>query len=285
MTLAPTAWRLLSCVPLVIAALATYTITECARLTFEANILPASMRFPPISLFGIRPGSPEQSLYAHGFLAVAGLHVVCILPIASFLRTHVERERSGDVTKATWSSIVAFVALAVHGVVPLHEDVLKLVRGHRGPVGGEVQNAVHQGAAAVFFLVSMYHGWVVIQLMMSSTALPIAVKAGGRGGRVAVGAKMLCLALQFFPALVSLLLHPASRALLGLEGLELSAQDKVGLSQWWTVGAVAAFYLTYSIDCLNIASYVEEAGAERERGSGAGGGVTSRAKTKTEHGD
>ena len=36
---------------------------------------------------------------------------------------NVEEERKGDAKKATWTAAVAFVGLAIHGFVPLHEDV------------------------------------------------------------------------------------------------------------------------------------------------------------------
>ena len=53
-------------VPPATAALAIYTIYTCAMLTFEAGILPNELKFPPISMFGLRKGSAEQTLYMWG---------------------------------------------------------------------------------------------------------------------------------------------------------------------------------------------------------------------------
>jgi hypothetical protein len=283
----PHLWRLLASNSLLTAGVALYTITECARMTFDSGILPAEMRFPPISFFAVRPASPEQSLYARGFVAVAGLFTLSLVPLASFMRSYVEDERRGEVTKLVWVAMLAFAGLAVHGVVPLHPDIIKLVRGQPSTNDGAAQNAIHQGAAAIFFLCSLFHGYYMIQLLKSSTKLPIGVTMGGSGAKLSVWLKVGCLGLQFAPALFSLVMHPASRSALGLEGLALSEQDKGGLTQWWTVGAVAAYYITFSVDAVVIATFEEKqrarVGGQEDGRAGGAGAPKKKKKKKTEH--
>lgn len=64
-----------------------------------------------------------------GFPVVALLFIISTIPISSYLLDNVEKEKEKSAWSACWTSTVAFVALAIHGVVPLHEDVLNMLNG------------------------------------------------------------------------------------------------------------------------------------------------------------
>ena len=248
-------YYLLAFLPVATASLAVYTIFTCATLTFEANVLPKELRFPPISLFGVRPGSPEQILYFWGFPAVAALFLVSTVPISSYLMANVEKDSEDGAWKASWTSSVAFLGLAIHGMVPLHPDILEMIHGREQSGDGMAQSAIHQLAAAMFFMLSMYHGFVVCNLLWSTEKLPTGWKNSGIVGKFSFVVKSLTLAMQLLPAMTGLLYHPATLYILGIKGT-LNESDQGGLAQWWTVGCLIFFYLTYSLDLVLIGSHL-----------------------------
>ncbi len=247
-------YRLMALLPPVTAGAALYTIIACARMTFAAGVLPAEIgRFPPISLFGVGPDA-AVSLYKTGFPVVAALFFAALMPVGKFIAARVEPEHRDEARKAVWTSVIAFLGLAIHGMVPLHPHIVFDITGRTAPpadpdalLSAAAQNGIHQLAAAVFFMMSLYHGFTVTQLYTASQRLPF------KG--LSLGLKYVTLYAQFAPMVFSLLLHPATRQALGLD-VSLGEQDKAGLSQWWTVGCLIVFYVTYSVDLLNIASVV-----------------------------
>ena len=64
-------------------------------------------------------------------------------------------------------------------------------------------------------------------------------------------------------------------------------QDKGGLTQWWTVGAVAAYYITFSVDAVVIATFEEKqrarVGGQEDGRAGGAGAPKKKKKKKTEH--
>lgn len=58
-----------------------------------------------------------------GFPCVAALFIASIVPVSSYLMDNVEPDKKDGAWTACWTSTVAFIGLAVHGAVPLHEDV------------------------------------------------------------------------------------------------------------------------------------------------------------------
>ena len=237
------------------ACLAVYTIFTCARLTFESGVLPASFRYPPISLFGIHP-QEAVTLYKTGFPAVALLFFIAVYPISQFLMRHARgREEKDSAWTCVWTSVVAFAGLGVHGYVPLHASILQQINGEQTSEGG-LQNGIHQLAAAVFFMLSIYHGITVVKLLYGSETHPMGLRGSSPMlSTLSVGLKGLTLGLQFLPSLVGLVGHPVMNA---ITGLSLNENDIGGVSQWWTVGCLICFYVTYSVDLLVIARHKDD---------------------------
>ena len=152
-------------------------------------------------------------------------------------------------------AIGTFLGLAIHGMVPLSPDVLELIHGREQSGNGMAQSAIHQLAAAVFFMLSMYHGFVVCNLLWSTEKLPTGWKNSGIVGKFSFVVKSLTLAMQLLPAMTGLLYHPATLYILGIKGT-LNESDQGGLAQWWTVGCLIFFYLTYSLDLILIGSHL-----------------------------
>lgn len=237
------------------ACLALYVIFTCARLTFESGVLPPEMKYPPISLFGVK--SPERELYKMGFPAVALLFFIAVAPISRFMMAFARgSEEKSEAWKCVWTSVLAFVGLGIHGWVPLHESILKQIRGESvlesEAEGANLQNGIHQGAAAVFFMLSLYHGVTVVKLLYGSETHPLGIVVSPILGTLSLSLKAICLACQFFPSILGLVGHPVMNS---LTGLDLNQNDIGGLSQWWTVGCLVCFYVTYSVDLLIIARY------------------------------
>ena len=226
------------------ATLALYTIMRCAELTFAANVLPVDFRYPPISLFGVHPPEAVQ-LYQCGFPIVAVLFFVAVYPISQFLLRHAHGQEERDAAwTSTWTAVAAFVGLGVHGLVPLHASILKQIRGESATAaeleGAALQNGIHQLAAAVFFMLSIYHGITVVRLLYASDTHPMGLRGESPTlSKFSLGLKALTLALQFLPSLVGLVGHPVMNS---ITGLKLNENDIGGVSQWWTVGCLICFY-------------------------------------------
>jgi hypothetical protein len=245
----PAAYYLLSLLPVATAFMALKTIVTCANQTWEANVIPASLKFPPISLFGII--DPPKTIYFYGLgIITPALFLVSILPISSYMMDQVETEQKDEAWKASWTSAVAFVGLSIHGLVPLHPSILDVIQGkevHNGE--GTAQSTVHQLAAAVFFMLSMYHGFTVVWMLWTSNDLPTGYKRSGIVGKLSFVVKAIAWVAQILPSFSGLLFHPATLSILGIKGT-LDESEKGGLAQWWTVGCLIFFYLTYSLDLL-----------------------------------
>ena len=224
-------YYLLSLLPIATATLAVYIITTCAQLTFDANILPKEMKFPPISMFSLRPNTPEQTLSQWGFPAVSILFLCATIPISSYFLSNTEEEQKDAAWKASWTSAIAFVGLAIHGIIPLHEDILEMINGRPESGNGTMQSTVHQVAAAFFFMLSMYHGFVVCQLLWSTDQLPTGWKQSGVLGKISFIIKCITLVMQLLPSATGLLFHPATLMIFGIKET-MNDSDKGGLSQW-----------------------------------------------------
>ena len=244
----PAAYYLLSLLPVATACMALKTIVTCANQTWEANVIPASLKFPPISLFGIV--DPPKTIYFYGLgIITPALFLVSILPISSYMMDQVETEQKDEAWKASWTSAVAFVGLSIHGLVPLHPSILDVIQGKENNGDGTVQSTVHQLAAAVFFMLSMYHGFTVVWMLWSTNDLPTGYKRSGIVGKISFVVKAITLIAQVLPSFSGLLFHPATLSILGIKGT-LDESEQGGLAQWWTVGCLIFFYLTYSLDLL-----------------------------------
>ena len=187
-------WALLKFTPPAAAALALATIGSCYSLAKQHGHLPPGATTPPISLFGVR--NPEYRLYAVGMSAVSALFCTMAAPLHRWLSRAAAPQLQDDVTPITLSAVVAFGGLAVHGVVPLQEDIVEIIGGRRAEINSGTQ--VHQMAASVFFMCalplpqpppsslflsggvgmrrcSLYHGWQMIQLQCSPHAAPLPI--------------------------------------------------------------------------------------------------------------
>ena len=131
-----------------------------------------------------------------------------------------------------------------------------MIHGKPESGDGVAQNIVHQLAAAVFFMLSLYHGFVVTRLLWSSARLPTGYARSGFLGKFSFAIKAVTLAAQLLPGFTGLLYHPATLSILGIKGLSLNEMDKGGLSQWWTVGCLIFFYLTYGFDLVLIGLFL-----------------------------
>ena len=144
-------WALLKFTPPAAAALALATIGSCYSLAKQHGHLPPGATTPPISLFGVR--NPEYRLYAVGMSAVSALFCTMAAPLHRWLSHAAAPQLQDDVTPITLSAVVAFGGLAVHGVVPLQEDIVEIIGGRRAEINSGTQ--VHQMAASVFFMYAL----------------------------------------------------------------------------------------------------------------------------------
>jgi hypothetical protein len=248
------AFYLLSLVPIATALVALRTIVTCANLTLEAKVLPSEMTFAPISLFGII--EPAKTIYFWGLgIFVPALFLISIGPISSYMMDNVESEQKGEAWKACWTSVLAFIGLSIHGLVPLHKSIIDMINGRDHKREGTVQSSVHQLAAAVFFMISMFHGFTVVWMLWTTKNLPTGWNKSGLFGKFSFLVKALTVVLQLLPSASGLLYHPATLMVLGIKGT-LDESEKGGLAQWWTVGCLIFFYLTYSIDLVLIGNHL-----------------------------
>ena len=256
-------WALLKFTPPAAAALALATIGSCYSLAKQHGHLPPGATTPPISLFGVR--NPEYRLYAVGMSAVSALFCTMAAPLHRWLSHAAAPQLQDDVTPITLSAVVAFGGLAVHGVVPLQEDIVEIIGGRRAEINSGTQ--VHQMAASVFFMCalpsrphslflsggvemrrcSLYHGWQMIQLQCSPHAAPLPISWARAPSSVLFKVRPLSLcprlcwlpspgALQGFglglgllPLFGSMVYHPAVQGSESGSSLDLAGQMQYGV--------------------------------------------------------
>eukprot|EP00747_Dinoflagellata_sp_TGD_P169350 gnl/TRDRNA2_/TRDRNA2_198130_c0_seq1.p1 gnl/TRDRNA2_/TRDRNA2_198130_c0~~gnl/TRDRNA2_/TRDRNA2_198130_c0_seq1.p1 ORF type:complete len:251 (-),score=31.84 gnl/TRDRNA2_/TRDRNA2_198130_c0_seq1:129-881(-) len=238
--------RLLATLPVATSSLAIFVLVRCWSLAMAHGYLPQQMRYPPLSLVGFMPGTPEKSLYAGGFTVVGILFVSMAWPLRKWIVAGVEQEHRDTAAKGMGAAFVAFFGLWVHAVVPLQANMVDVMYG-RAEV--DTQSTAHQLAAALFFMASMYHNWMMLKVLFCSRTLMAGLSSGGLLAKVSFSIKLVSTACLILPAFSSFLLHPASRLL----GASIRKADIGGLTQWWSVGCLIVFYGSYSIEMYILA--------------------------------
>jgi hypothetical protein len=270
--------------PLVAAGAAVSLIYACVRSAQQPGHPSERFAVPPISIAGI--AEPERTWYLIGFPLVCLAFFFLEAPFSALLMAGIrsvksdgptdEEDESANptavqnvVTRAAWTARIAFLCLAVQGVIPL--------KGWGDTAGG-----IHVMAANVFFLASVYHGSCVMWVLSSTVAsraaeqgdLPTAKSVDPVGWylRVAV------LVAAFFPTYPAMILHPGTRvrdhadilresvdvqAAMASGDAQLQRQarqaalneadylrnvENAGFSQWWLVGSIIVFYALYTRD-------------------------------------
>ena len=149
-------WALLKFAAPAAASLALGTIGVCYSLALQNGHLPKGATTPPISLFGV--SNPEYRIYSVGMTTVAGifvssklttnlaLSVVCGLygvsehrllvvtvarPLNAWLVKAAAPSLQDDISPIYTSGLVAFAGLAIHGIIPLQEDIVQIIGGRR----------------------------------------------------------------------------------------------------------------------------------------------------------
>ena len=236
--------------PLATAAGAVALIAECRRQAVANGHVPPGVEVPPISLFGY--AEPEYTLYARGFLAVSVAFCLMAAPLYGYLKRHAETPvLAADVEWAAQCAFAAFAGLAVHGAVPLQRNVLDLAAGRAAEL--ETTSIVHQLGALAFFAGSMGHALALGRVLDGSRRLAIRSELCP----FARGCKRAALACLGLPLLVSLVTHPTAVGSVPLGPAAHALRERLGresggVSQWTAVGALIAFYATYSLDFYNI---------------------------------
>ena len=100
--------------------------------------------------------------------------------------------------------------------------------------------------------------------MVIQATLPTGYAKSGFWGKFSFAIKAVTLAAQLLPGMTGLLFHPATLMILGIKG-NLNDMDKGGLSQWWTVGCLIFFYLTYALDLMLIGFFLSTETSKEER--------------------
>ena len=231
-------WSLLKFAPCAAASVALGVIGHCYSTAKHLGHLPRGASTPPISLFGV--SNPEYRVYACGMTVVAGLFVCMARPLKSWMDNAVPPPLQKDVSGIYHSGLVAFAGLAVHGIIPLQEDIVQIIQGRR-----DLQmiwtTQVHQMAAGIFFTASLYHGYNMLQLQCDerAAALPISwarspLSVVFKGGGLVAG---------MLPLFGSMVYHPAAQAHSAASSLDIA-----GLMQYGVVGGIILMYLSYSFD-------------------------------------
>lgn len=170
------AWRTLRWLPLVACAVAFGTLYTCWRLATELGHVPEGATMAPISLLVTRP--PVRAIYAVGMTAVSVMFLGMAYPFKLYLERTAERALADKVTGLWTSGAVAFVGLAVQGIVPLQPDIWdSFVDPDAEPPQLTAASMIHQSAAGVFFVGSMWHAVQAMQLLHGSAALPFRSRA------------------------------------------------------------------------------------------------------------
>ena len=123
-------------------------------MSHEPRYIPANLNYPPLSLLGFKPGTPERQLYVFGFTAVTVLFLGMAFPLWARLTAAVRDDRGGRVGSSMIAALAAFTGLWMHAVVPLQPDIIEVMEGRVD--GANLMSGAHQMAAGIFFMASMY---------------------------------------------------------------------------------------------------------------------------------
>ena len=241
-------YRLLAGLPIAICVGAISVIVAAVRLAnLQAGHLPRGVTFPPISLAMAK--DPERTLGQVGFPLVAILFVVAYLPFKNIAVGTVEKRHKDTVSNACWAALVGFVCLGIVGAIPLQENAVDLMAANRGGAKPtlETQSIIHQAAAGIFFMCSIWHSSTILGIMQD-TESPI-LNAKNERNYWSYFFKQGSMYIMFLPAVVSFALHPTSSLskVLHLDKI-IKAGDIGGISQYIAVLAVMIFFTSYSID-------------------------------------
>ena len=267
--------KLLALLPLGIFAVALVTIVAAYQATFSAGVLDfygGTVKTPPISMLMFAgPGR----LYGKIGFPLVGILFWCIAPTffqgleqailvaykkSSTPTTTNDNSRMNPHSFAifllTISSFIAFICLAIVGLLPLQED-LEFVITRRGHTKITTQSIIHQVSAAVFFCFAILHmvTWLVLmRTFRNDTGQKSLFETNhSLSTRASMWIKSTCLVLCFVPLPQAFLLHPIS-PVHGKFGL--GKADRGGLMQYTLVACVAIFFASYSIELWRMADLV-----------------------------
>ena len=267
--------KMLALLPLGIFAVALVTIVAAYQATFAAGVLDfygGTVKTPPISMLMF--AGPGRFYGQIGFPLV-GILFGCIAP-TFFMGLEqailVAYNKSTSATTTTnnstlsphsfaifllkLSSFIAFICLAIVGLLPLQED-LEFVITRRGHHKITTQSIIHQVSAAVFFCFAILHmaTWLVLMrsFQKATGQQSLFETTHSLSTRVSMWIKSTCLVLCFVPLPQAFLLHPISP----VHGkLGLGKADRGGLMQYTLVACVAIFFASYSIELWRMADLV-----------------------------
>jgi hypothetical protein len=88
-----------------------------------------------------------------------------------------------------------------------------------------------------------------LSLVQAEVREPVDIALRRTHQEISFVVKAITWVAQILPSFSGLLFHPATLSILGIKGT-LDESEQGGLAQWWTVGCLIFFYLTYSLDLL-----------------------------------
>lgn len=210
------------------------------------DVVPEWLTTPAISLAVYK--MPEHALYAVGLSAGVACFVASSLPLLSHLLLHTRPATKWMVRLAFLAGTAAFFFLWVQAVVPLQGNMRAIVDdvaldpAQRTNATLTLQSMVHQGSAALFFLLAFVHGALVMYLLWhASPASAVTPRANACG----FAAKALSLLAAISPAPISFFYHPGSSS---QGGFTRDSLNFGGLMQWVSVLALVAFFASYACE-------------------------------------
>jgi hypothetical protein len=235
----------LSFLPIAICIVAVVVIVLAVQLANQhKGHLPKGMTYPPISLAMAK--DPERTLGQFGFPIVSVLFIICYLPFKKTVIMTLEDRHKQNVSNACWAALFGFVCLGLVGAIPLQENAVNL-SSKNTKVKLQLQSIIHQLAAAVFFVCSIWHSQTILGVMVD-TKSPI-LNVNIKRNYASYLFKQGSMYMMFMPAVLSFVLHPTSSIakMLNLNDL-IKADDIGGIAQYIAVLAVMIFFTSYSID-------------------------------------
>ena len=190
--------------------------------------------------------NPERTYGQYGFPFVSLLFIICYLPMKNVIVMTVEKKHKTSVSNACWGALIGFVCLGIVGAIPLQENAV-LLGSKDSKVTLETQSIIHQAAAGIFFMCSIWHTQTILGVMVD-TESPI-LNANIKRNYISYLFKQGSMYMMFSPAVISFVLHPTSSIAKMLKLNKLfNAGDMGGISQYIAVLAVMIFFTSYSID-------------------------------------
>jgi hypothetical protein len=236
-------YLILSFVPLGICLLAFVTIYWSVWMAHQTpGHLPPGMTFPAISLALAK--EPERIIGQVGFPLVSLCFLFIFFPFKSAGTALLGTSKyKNTFSTACWASLFGFINLAVVGILPLQDNAVDLMRGKANM---EMQSIIHQLAALVFFMCSIYHIQAVLDIMENSQSLLFSNKRPEN--MLSYKVKRYCLYMLFLPAVISFTLHPSSVLMKFLGTKIIAAADVGGIGQYIAVFGISAYFTSYSLD-------------------------------------